>query len=102
MVGSLGYLDYSEISVNGIPIQGLQRVYKKYWWQHAEFWYYFVGMFVIMEVYIQLGHYIIATVVIDWYFTECEVTKTKEPKIMQAMRKGQGKKVEVRVAGVDA
>jgi hypothetical protein len=102
MVGSLGYLDYSEISINGVPIQGLQRVYKKHWVQHAEFWYYFVGMFVIMEVYIQLGHYIIATVVIDWYFTEVEVTKSKEPKLMQAMRKGQGKKVEVRVAGVDA
>jgi len=96
-------LDYSEINVNGIGIQGLQRVWKKHPIQQLELWYYIVGVIFLVEVYIQLGHYIVSYVVASWYFNGGKTVPIDNNKtISKAVGQGVGKQCEVRVAGVDA
>lgn len=101
IVASLGALDHSEISINGVSVQGLQRVWKKDWIQHAELWYYCIGMVFLLEFYLQLGHYFISYVISCWYFIEVKEVKANNNKLLEKAAMG-GKKVEVRVAGVDA
>jgi hypothetical protein len=103
MVASLGFLDYSEISVNGAGVEGLQRVWKKHWVQHLELWYYLVGVVFILEFYLQVGHYVVSYTVISWYFTKGTDQPVDNNQLVdKAMGRGAGKKMEVRVAGVDA
>jgi hypothetical protein len=103
MVASLGFLDYSEIDINGEGVQGLQRVWKKHPVQHFELLYYIVGIFFILEFYVQFGHYVVAYTVASWYFTKGESRPIDNNKLVdKAMGRGAGKKMEVRVAGVDA
>jgi len=102
MVASLGYLDYSEIAINGEGVQGLQRVWKKHPIQGLELCYYFVGIFFILECYIQFGHYVVAYTVASWYFTPGTTKQLPPNKMLEKASGGMGKNVEVRVAGVDA
>jgi len=102
IVASLGFLDYSEIAVNGEGVQGLQRVWKKHPLQQLELWYYVVGIAFILEVYVQFGHYCVAYVVSTWYFTPGAPKQLPPNKMLAKASGGMGKNVEVRVAGVDA
>jgi hypothetical protein len=102
-VASFGKLGQSSISVNGLPIDGLQKVWTKEWYQTAAFWYYIVGCVFILEFYLQLGHYVIAYTISCWYFTEGEDRRnTNADGLLKKADRGIGKRVNVRVAGVDA
>jgi len=102
IVASLGRLDHSEITINGKPLQGLQQVWKKDPLQHAEFWFYLVGIVLMLEFYMQFGNYVVAYVMSCWYFTETTKEKAQQNRLLeQALGRGIGKKVAVRVAGVD-
>merc|ERR1719375_1161078 len=101
-VMSLGALDYTEITVDGEGVEGLQRVWKRSALQHAMLVFYVIGCIFLLEFYIQIGHYIVSYTVCSWYFTEGSNQAVNNNKgIEKAFGAGQGKKVEVRVAGVD-
>merc|ERR1719310_2384842 len=59
MVAALGYEDYNNISINGQEIAGLQRAWKKTWWQNWELGFYLFGLLWIFEFFIQCGHYVV-------------------------------------------
>jgi hypothetical protein len=102
IVASLGSLDYSEISINGKSINGLQRVWKRDTLQHTEFWVYVIGMIWVLEFYLQFCHYVLAYVISCWYFVDVKSVRANNNKLLeQALGRGVGKRVEVRVAGVD-
>jgi len=102
IVVSLGAEDFSSISVDGEGVNGLNRIWKRSWLQKKEIWFYIVGIFFMLEFYIQLGHYIVAYTVCAWFFTEGhDVAVDNNKTVQKAIGAGGGKKVEVRVAGVD-
>jgi len=100
LVASLSVLDYSELSVNEIQIQGLQRIWKKTWIEHFQIWYYLAGVLFLLEFYIQFGHYVVAYAVTSWYFTKGTAQIIDQNKAL-AKANLAGKKTQVRVAGVD-
>jgi len=100
-VASLGYLDASEININGQSIPGLQHVWRKTFWQHVAMWYYVVGLFFVLELFIQFGHYMIAYMVSKWYFSSGSIKQIATNPMLEKVGLGVGKKTEVRVAGVD-
>jgi len=102
-VASLGQLTNSEITVNGIPIEGLQRVWDKTYYEHAALWFYVASCFFLLELFVQFGHFMIAYIVASWYFK----IGSKEPiQHLRAIQKAIGNDIgptkDVRVAGVDA
>jgi len=102
LVASLGDLDASEININGEGIPGLQRVWKKSTLQHLQGYYYVIGIFFVLEFYLQFTHYVVAYSVVDWYFTPVTETKVDQNGVVDKVMQGKGKKTEVRVAGLDA
>jgi len=102
-VASFGTLSQSSISVNGIPMDGLQRVWTKEWYQTAAFWYYIVGCFFVLEFYLQLGHFVSAYAISCWYFSPGKMAPNRNADgLLRKADRGIGKRVEVRVAGIDA
>jgi len=103
VVVSLGSLDYSMISINGEGVDGLNRVWKRDWLQHKEIIFYVIGIAFMLELYIQLGHYIVSYVVCCWFFKPGgkDVAVNNNRMVQKAIGEGSAKKVEVRVAGVD-
>jgi len=101
-VASLGSYQSSQISVNGVPLEGLLHVWKKSFWDNVMYWYYIVGIFFLIELFIQFGHFMIAYIVSKWYFSGGEISTVDNNRVIdKAIGKGIGKKQEVRVAGVD-
>jgi hypothetical protein len=100
-VASMGALDYSEISINGQGLHGLQRVWKKNVYQHAMFWYYLVGMIFLFEFYLQLMLFIVAYCVCSWYFSGGSWKKKSLNNPMLEKALPNAKHVSVRVAGAD-
>jgi len=102
LVASLGTYASSEININGVPLNGMQHVWTRTFWQTVAYWYYLVGIFFLLELFIQFGHFMIAYMVSKWYFTEGETGPVDNNKVIdKAIGKGIGKKTEVRIAGVD-
>jgi len=103
-VMSLGSLDYTEISVNGEGIEGLQRVWKRSWIQDKELFFYCIGIVYMLEFYVQFGHYVVSYTVASWYFLPGKpMTVDNNKNLMKGLGGGTmgGKKVEVRVGGID-
>jgi hypothetical protein len=102
MEASLGDLDASEITINGEGLPGLQQVWKKSTFQFFQGYYYVIGIFFVLEFYLQFTHFVVAYAVVDYYFTAVEKVEVAPNGVVDKVMQGKGKKTEVRVAGVDA
>lgn len=103
-VMSLGYLDLAEISINDRNVDGLRKEWKRHWTQWFALWFYIIGSLWVLEMIIQLGHFIVAHSVCSWYFIPTvmsEFDHSAEKKKWAAMGVGDGRYVDVRVGGVD-
>jgi len=100
---SLGYLDSTDISINGDQIAGLEETWKRSFWDIFMAVLFFLGCWWILEFFISLGQFVVSYAVVLWYFTEGEeVEGGNMDKMMRKAQMGQGKHVEVRVGGVDS
>jgi len=102
LVMSNGAFNKAEIMVNGESVEGLEVLFRRTWLQHKMLVFYGIGCIFLLEFYIQMGHYIVAYTVSCWYFTHGQNVDIDNNKaVTQGLGGGQGKKVEVRVAGID-
>jgi len=101
-VASLGSYQSDQISINGANVEGLLKVWTRSLWDTVIYWYYVVGIFFLIELFVQFGHFMIAYMIAKWYFAGGVMTPIDNNKVIdKAIGKGIGKKQEVRVAGVD-
>jgi hypothetical protein len=91
-VGSVGDRDRSEISINGNDLQGLQRVFKKQWWEQWALWYYIAFMYFLYECIVQVSHFNLAYIVSCWYFTEVTEEKVDASPALAKQMGGKGVK----------
>jgi len=103
-VASMGYVNAAEISINGIPLDGLQRVWERNELQTAAVWYFVIGMIFMLEFYLQFGHYVLAYTVSAWYFSGGTSIPKQYGTVLKKALGGAaiGKIVPVRVGGIDA
>jgi hypothetical protein len=104
-VAALGYLDKANIDANGVPVEGLQRVFRRSYWDTICLAYYLFGCWWIAEFFISFGQFVVSYAVCLWYFQPVqEVPQDAVSEELMKAAEGGGrriKEVQVRIGGLN-
>jgi len=77
LIHSVGYMDDTNITINGVGIRGLQRTFKWYWGWNLVNVFYLLGCWWLFEICISYYQYVITFAVCKWYFSKGHSEKKK-------------------------